>query len=99
GFLTNAQGCVFFRANDGSAGYELWQTDGTAAGTFLVKDINPGTPDALPNHLTNLSGQVYFAADDGQHGNELWLDSRAPTTTSLNAAPNPSGTGQAVTFT
>ena len=32
---------VFFSADDGTNGCELWMTDGTDAGTMLVKDINP----------------------------------------------------------
>ena len=35
-------GTLFFSANDGTNGNELWKSDGTAAGTVLVKDINPG---------------------------------------------------------
>ena len=31
-----------FRANDGISGQELWKSDGTAGGTVMVKDINPG---------------------------------------------------------
>jgi ELWxxDGT repeat protein len=38
--LTNLNGAVFFRAND-VHGIELWQSNGAAAGTVLVKDINP----------------------------------------------------------
>ena len=33
---------LLFRASDGVSGAELWKTDGTEAGTVLVKDINPG---------------------------------------------------------
>ena len=40
--LTNVGGTLFFSADDGTHGSELWKSDGTAAGTVLVKDINPG---------------------------------------------------------
>jgi len=33
---------LFFSANDKISGFELWKTDGTEAGTVMVKDINPG---------------------------------------------------------
>jgi ELWxxDGT repeat protein len=36
-------GLVLFSATDASHGTEIWKTDGTAAGTVLIKDINPGT--------------------------------------------------------
>jgi len=50
---------VFFAANDGITGFELWKSDGTAAGTVLVKDINPTVP-LLPN-LENRSVRVSIA--------------------------------------
>src|SRR5688572_28992134 len=36
-------GMLYFAANDGANGVELWKSNGTEAGTVLVKDINPGT--------------------------------------------------------
>jgi ELWxxDGT repeat protein len=66
---------VFFRASDDSHGVELWKTDGTDAGTKLVKDINQSQGlfnDSNPSHLTNVAGTLFFAADDGIHGQELW---------------------------
>ena len=70
--LTNVNGTLFFRAYDDVHGYELWKTDGTAMGTVVVKDINPGPADGYPFALTNINGTLYFAARDGLNGTELW---------------------------
>jgi ELWxxDGT repeat protein len=45
------------------AGDELWKSDGTAAGTVLVKDIFPDHSSS-PNNLTNVNGTLYFDATD-----------------------------------
>ena len=42
-WLTNVGGTLFFSANDGTHGDELWKSDGTEAGTVMVKDINPAS--------------------------------------------------------
>jgi ELWxxDGT repeat protein/VCBS repeat-containing protein len=63
---------LFFRANDGSSGDELWKTDGTDAGTVRVKDINPGTGGSYPLYFSVMGGSLYFTAGDGTHGTELW---------------------------
>ena len=46
--LTNVNGTLYFDANDGTHGDELWKTDGTAAGTVMVKDIDPGSDGSIP---------------------------------------------------
>ena len=70
-----------FVANDGLHGYELWVTDGTEAGTTMVKDIALGSADACFYHgrllfrtsiLQVLNNRVYFFANDEIHGFELW---------------------------
>ena len=38
--FTAFDGALYFLANDGVYGYELWKSDGTTAGAVLVKDIN-----------------------------------------------------------
>jgi ELWxxDGT repeat protein len=63
---------AFFAATDAAHGEELWVTDGTAAGTKLVKDIKPGEAGSDINWMARFNDQVVFAADDGG-GMELWL--------------------------
>src|SRR6185295_3573578 len=53
-------------------GQELWRSDGTAAGTVMLKDIKPGSASSNAGNLINVNGTLFFTADDGVHGNELW---------------------------
>jgi ELWxxDGT repeat protein len=70
--LTNVNGTLFFTAQDGVNGEELWKSDGTANGTVLVKDIFSGSSESIPDLLINVSGTLFFTADDGVNGRELW---------------------------
>ena len=70
-------GSLFFTADDGTSGRELWKSNGTAAGTVLVKDLKPGADTSSPSGLTNVTGRLFFAADDGTNGIEIWKTSSA----------------------
>ena len=70
--FVNVNGTLFFRANDDVSGYELWRSDGTSAGTTLVKDIVSGFSGSYPTSLTNVDGTLFFTANDGTNGYELW---------------------------
>lgn len=63
---------MYFSATSAATGLELWKTDGTAAGTVLVKDIQDGAYGAGVRNLTNVNGTLFFSADDGVGGYELW---------------------------
>ena len=52
-------------------GIELWRTDGTVAGTAMVKDLNPGTPASNPHEFAFAGGKLYFQATVDGHGSEL----------------------------
>jgi len=66
-------GTLFFYHYDAVTGNELWKTDGTQAGTKMVKDIWPGSESSYPQELTSVNGILFFSADDGVHGKELWM--------------------------
>jgi ELWxxDGT repeat protein len=70
---TSFNGNVYFSASDPNYGRELWKTDGTAAGTSLVKDVYGGVLGSNPTHLFVANNVLYFTANDGVHGNELWM--------------------------
>ncbi|HZZ42828.1 MAG TPA: ELWxxDGT repeat protein [Tepidisphaeraceae bacterium] len=63
---------LFFVNSTPATGYELWKSDGTAAGTVLVKDIFPGASSSSPSQFTAMDGILYFTASDPTHGLELW---------------------------
>lgn len=64
---------VYFRAFEPVGGGELWRTDGTTAGTVMVKDIVPGSGSSYPSEITRVRDRIYFRATDGNSGYELWV--------------------------
>src|SRR5262245_5344504 len=90
--LTEVNGQLFFTLADPALGTRLWRSDGTAAGTFAVKDPYPGTGDAAPDWLTSFNGLLYFVAEDGTHGRELWRSDGSTAGTALVKDILPGGT-------
>jgi ELWxxDGT repeat protein len=58
--LTVAGSQLFFFVKDETHGFELWKSDGTTAGTALLKDITLGTGDSFLSGLTAAGEGVYF---------------------------------------
>jgi ELWxxDGT repeat protein len=92
GPLTAVGGKVFFVANDGINGEQLWISRGTPASTKLVKVIGSGFGTQFPSNLTNINGVLYFAADDGINGREIWKSDGTAAGTKMVENLNP-GTG------
>ena len=72
---------IFFTADDGLHGREIWVTDGTANGTQMFKDIREEDSDGnnygstycySRNCFFEFADRLWFQANDGTHGDELW---------------------------
>jgi len=101
GFRRFGNGALFV-ANDGVHGRELWFTDGTAAGTRMVRDLVPGAKgmfDLSYAFITTLGDYAYFVAFDEEHGNELWRTDGTESGTGFFADLNPGkGSSSPVAF-
>jgi len=64
---------LVFRANDGLHGTELWTTDGTPKGTFLLKDACPGSCSGVGSEIGVAGGRAFFTGYDNAHGLEPWV--------------------------
>ncbi|MCA8970001.1 MAG: hypothetical protein KDC95_09470 [Planctomycetes bacterium] len=74
---------VFFEADDGVHGQELWVTDGTTAGTQLFADIVPGSGGSGPQYLTVAGSKMFFSAISTISGRDLFVTDGTPAGTVL----------------
>ncbi len=70
--LTDVGGTLFFMARNSTYGQELWKSDGTAAGTVMVRDITPGEQSTFTGYLTPVNGTLFFIGSNLSKGFELW---------------------------
>lgn len=91
---------VYFSGYTAATGYELWRTDGTTAGTYLVKDIVPGPDSSYPgggvvanedpaaSRLASTEARLVFRASDASGASQLFATNGTTSGTSaLTSAP------------
>jgi ELWxxDGT repeat protein len=91
GFRYGDNNVAFFIGNDGVTGNELWKSDGTAAGTVLVKDINSGlnSGSGAYESMVKLGSQYIFTANEPLTGDELYVTDGTAANTSILKNINP----------
>jgi uncharacterized delta-60 repeat protein len=88
-------GVLYFEGVDAGSNAELWRTDGTAEGTWQVKDLLPGTAGSYPTSFFNVDGRLFFTALDANAKRRVWTsDGTAAGTVPLDypLLPTVSGT-------
>lgn len=77
GGILSYNGQLIFQADTEEAGVELWISDGTEAGTRLLRDINTDEDffngNSNPDQFIPFEGRVFFAAQTAAEGRELWV--------------------------
>ena len=77
------QDVLFFMANDGVNGNELWVTDGTIGGTQMLLDLNPGAGSSFPTMFRVGDEELIFSAQDADGRAKLWKTDGTAVGTSL----------------
>ena len=88
--LTASGDFLYFTASTATTGTELWKTDGTEAGTTLVKDIAPGAESSRIVQMVDLDGQLFF--HDANHSGRIW------TTNGTDSGTEPFFEGASIQF-
>jgi len=104
--LIPMSGKLWFNAEDGTTGSELWSYDPTSGTAEIVADLSPGSSGSSPGVFSGLvpisDRWLLFDADDGSFGIEPWVHDTLTGQTSLlgdiNPGNNPSLPGYLLPF-
>lgn len=78
-------GKLYFNAKDSIYGEELWESDGTTAGTKIVADFAIGNADSYIRELMISNGRMYLFAMDAQLVSSLWMIEECYTPTAVES--------------
>ena len=85
---------MYFSADDGTTGRELWVTDGTPGGTHMVTEVVPGPGGGYFAEAAVFQGLLFFEAP----GRTIWSsDGTAPGTSQVIGNIFPGGIGELTT--
>lgn len=70
--FSNGSYLLFSAETTAAQGVELWRSDGTNAGTVVVKDIYSGADSSMPHNFIAYNNIVLFLAKNAANGEELW---------------------------
>ncbi|MBK6371567.1 MAG: hypothetical protein IPF64_17610 [Flavobacteriales bacterium] len=84
-----ANGLLFFQGTDLGVNSELWATDGTSVGTYMVKGYPDGANGSSPQYLESFNGEVWFQAYGGSQA-KLWHSDGTEAGTQVLPDPTPS---------
>jgi trimeric autotransporter adhesin len=90
--LTQYRGSVYFSTST-SLGAGLWKTDGTKAGTVLIKNFEGGENRYSQSNFTRFNSRLYFTACNAQSGCEIWQSDGTQAGTKLLKDINPGAKG------
>jgi ELWxxDGT repeat protein len=95
-FLTMVGDELYFSADDGANGRELWRVGSTGIAEMISASspgsgIQPGATGSNPQQLTNVNGTLYFTANDGANGRELWRVNAAGIAEMVESLPQNGG--------
>lgn len=72
-------GVLYYAGHTAATGHELWRTDGTASGTWMVADINPGPASSFPGGGVDSPGaagtesRLIFRATQANGSSQLYV--------------------------
>ena len=91
---------VYFTADDGTHGRELWVTDGSGGGTQLVHEHHPVNVGTSITQWAANGNVLYYVPDDPTTGGEVWRTEGTDATTRVvkDITPGPGGSGQMQLF-
>src|SRR5690606_37617406 len=82
-------------------GEEIWTSDGTNAGTYLLKDISPGTSSSDLQNVVGFKGKTIIVGIDSIFNSKLYVHDKVTKTTTLiqpDIAPKHNPLGNSTTY-